>query len=40
VPLRFAPLLYNLKMHIGLVRERVKAVETGRTPAPSADDRH
>jgi hypothetical protein len=40
VPLRFAPLLYNLKMHIGLVRERVQAVETGRTPAPSADDRH
>jgi hypothetical protein len=25
VPLRFAPLLYNLKMHIGLVRERVQA---------------
>jgi len=37
VPLRFAPVLYNLKMHIGLVRERVQAVETGRTPAPSAD---
>jgi uncharacterized protein len=24
VPLRFAPLLYNLKMHIGLVRQRVE----------------
>ena len=34
VPLRFAPLLYNLKMHIGLVRARVQAEETGRTPAP------
>ena len=40
VPLRFAPLLYNLKMHIGLVRERVQAEETGRTPAPSANNRH
>ena len=35
VPLRFAPLLYNLKMHIGLVRESVQADETGRSPAPS-----
>ena len=35
VPLRFAPLLYNLKMHIGLVRESVHADETGRSPAPS-----
>ena len=39
VPLRFAPLLYNPKMHIGLVRDRVQAGETGRTPAPSADER-
>ena len=30
VPLRFAPLLYNLKMHIGLVRGRVQAEENGR----------
>jgi hypothetical protein len=35
VPLGFAPLLYNLKMHIGLVRESVHADETGRRPAPS-----
>ena len=35
VPLRFAPSLYNLKMHIGLVRESVQADETVRTPAPS-----
>ena len=40
VPLRFAPLLYNLKMHIGLVRERVQADEPGRTPAPSAQADH
>jgi TRAP-type uncharacterized transport system substrate-binding protein len=39
VPVRFAPLLYNLKMHIGLVRERVHSDETGPTPTPSADDR-
>ena len=30
VPLRFAPLLYNLKMHIGLVRESVQADGTRR----------
>jgi hypothetical protein len=35
VPLRFAPLLYNLKMHIGLVRESVQADETRQRPAPS-----
>ncbi len=39
VPVRFAPLLYNLKMHIGLVRERVRADETRRTPALSVDHR-
>ena len=39
VPLRFAPLLYNLKMHIGLVRDRLQAGETGRTPTSSASDR-
>jgi len=36
VPLRFAPLLYNLKMHIDLVRERVHADETKRTTRSSA----
>ena len=39
VPLRFAPLLYNLKMHIGLVRDRLQAGETGRTPTSSVSDR-
>ena len=39
VPLRFAPLLYNLKMHVGLARARVQADVTGRTPAPSTNDR-
>jgi hypothetical protein len=38
VPLRFAPLLYNLKMHIGLVRERMQTQETGRPTDRSVGD--